>query len=509
MLWFLIALPVVAGLLAFAMPWNGPRRALLAGTAFAHTCLVTLIFVQPPAPVLYGWIALDATSALFLGITSFIFLITAFYAVGYLARERRRTREQPGEELPFANYPEATFTGCCLLFLAAMTLVVVSQHWGLMWVAVEATTLASAPLIYFHRTPKSLEATWKYLVICSVGIALALLGNFFLAVAAKACAGEHLHLGIAEMENHARQLDPLWLKGAFLLLLVGYGTKMGLAPMHTWLPDAHSEAPSIISALLSGVLLNCAFLAILRGHSLLVKAGLGAFSQDLLVLFGLISMVVAGLFIIGQFDYKRLLAYSSVEHMGILVLGVGIGGIAGFGSMLHAVNHSVAKAMLFMAAGNTLAYFHTKSTLEARGLLRVLPVTGFLWIVGLLAITGSPPFGTFLSEFTVLKGMIDGGRIFIAVFYLIALSIVFVGMSAVILPIVYGKPIKFTLKAALHSQSDELGPLETPSATTAEETWWSLVPPLLLAVAALVLGLYLPRELTDLLHRAAITVGAE
>ena len=144
---------------------------------------------------------------------------------------------------------------------------------------------------------------------------------------------------------------------------------MGLAPLHTWLPDAHSEAPSIVSALLSGVLLNCAFLAILRGHSLLVKAGLGEFSQDLLVLFGLLSMAVAGLFIINQTDYKRLLAYSSIEHMGILALGVGIGGIAGFGAMLHAVNHSVAKAMLFLAAGNTLAYFRTKSTLEARGTL--------------------------------------------------------------------------------------------------------------------------------------------
>ena len=171
---------------------------------------------------------------------------------------------------------------------------------------------------------------------------------------------------------HAKLLDPLWLKAAFLLLLVGYGTKMGLAPLHTWLPDAHSEAPSIVSALLSGVLLNCAFLAILRGHSLLVKAGIGGFSQDLLVLFGLLSLGVAGLFIINQMDYKRLLAYSSIEHMGILALGVGIGGIAGFGSMLHAVNHSVIKAMSFLTAGNTLAHFRTKSTLEAaRRLARV------------------------------------------------------------------------------------------------------------------------------------------
>ena len=265
------------------------------------------------------------------------------------------------------NYPEATFTGCCLLFLAAMTLVIVSQHWGLMWVAVEATTLASAPLIYFHRSPKSLEATWKYLVICSVGIALALLGNFFLAVAAQGMSQRAFHpMLIENLETHARELDPQWLKAAFLLLLVGYGTKMGLAPLHTWLPDAHSEAPSMISALLSGVLLNCAFLAILRGHSLAGQSRTWALSaRTCWFCSGCYRWPWPDLFIISQMDYKRLLAYSSVEHMGILALGVGIGGIAGFGSMLHAVNHSVAKAMLFLAAGNTMAYFHTKSTLRS------------------------------------------------------------------------------------------------------------------------------------------------
>ena len=244
-----------------------------------------------------------------------------------------------------------------------MTLVTLSHHWGLMWVAVEATTLASAPLIYFHRHPRSLEATWKYLVICSVGIALALLGNFFLAVAAHGPPAPPLHLTIDDLAAQRRSLDPLWLKAAFLLLLVGYGTKMGLAPLHTWLPDAHSEAPSMVSAL-----------AVRRAAELRVpgdsarripcwsKAGLGDFSRDLLVLFGLVSMAVAAVFIIGQMDYKRMLAYSSVEHMGILALGVGIGGVAGFGSMLHAVNHSLTKAMLFLAAGNTLACFRTKST---------------------------------------------------------------------------------------------------------------------------------------------------
>ena len=535
MLWVLVALPVLAGSLAFAIPWNWPRRLVLLATAVAHGSLTAHALARTPRPELGGWIALDAASSLFLAITSFVFLVATIYAVGYLARESGRHSAETARELPFDNYPEATFTGCCLLFLAAMSLVNLSRHWGLMWVAVEATTLASAPLVYFHRSPKSLEATWKYLVICSVGIALALLGNFFLTVAARACASEHLSLSFGSLEAHAKELDPLWLKAAFLLLLVGYGTKMGLAPLHTWLPDAHSEAPSIVSALLSGVLLNCAFLAILRGHCLMVKAGLGGFSQELLVFFGLLSLGVAAVFIINQMDYKRLLAYSSVEHMGILALGVGIGGIAGFGSMFHALNHSIAKAMLFLVAGNTLAHFHTKSTLEARGVWCALPKNGILWIVGLLAIGGSPPFGTFVSELVVLKGMIDAGRIAVAVFYLAALSVVFIGMSAIVLPIVYGAPKNDSRFAEKKSGAmparvggmpefeedprhahDKCGhgaanssPPQPESTKLAPEPWWSIFPPFLLAAGALVLGLCLPQPLSDLLHRAAVVVGAE
>ena len=319
-------------------------------------------------------------------------------------------------------------------------MVTVSRHLGLMWVGVEATTLASAPLIYFHRHHRSLEATWKYLLICSVGIALALLGNFFVAVAARSAGGPTIHLTIDDLVAHAGSLNPLWLKAAFLFFLVGYGTKMGLAPLHTWLPDAHSEAPSVVSALLSGALLNCAFLTILRTHSLLSAAGLAAFSSDLLVLFGLISMAVAAVFILGQADFKRMLAYSSVEHMGILALGIGIGGVATFGAMLHAVNHSLTKAMLFLAAGNILALYRTKSTTRVRGVLRTLPITGVLWLAGFLAIVGSPPFGPFLSELTILKGVLDAGRPVVAVAYLLALAIVFVGMATIFLRMAYGPP---------------------------------------------------------------------
>jgi hydrogenase-4 component F len=236
---------------------------------------------------------------------------------------------------------------------------------------------------------------------------------------------------------------------------------------------------------------------------LLVKAGLASFSQDLLILFGLASMTVAAVFMIRQGDYKRLLAYSSVEHMGILALGVGIGGVAGFGSLLHAINHSLTKVMLFLVAGNTLAYFCTKSTLDVRGVRRLLPVTGALWVGGALAILGSPPFGTFLSELLVLKGLLDSHRVVLAVWYLAALAVAFVAMTAIVIAMVYGEPRP-------HGAVRETPPdVALLSPRPAREPLWSVAPPVLLGLAVLVLGLYVPQELNDFLHRVALAMGVE
>ena len=506
MIWALLLTPAVAGLIAFVLRPNWPRRILIFLAAAAHSALVAACWITPPAPVVDGWMAIDAASLLFLSITSVLFLAASVYAIGYLASENRPGKQDDEDDLPFVNFPEAVFAGCLLLFLATMTLVAVSRHLGLMWVGVEATTLASAPLIYFHRHHRSLEATWKYLLICSVGIALALLGNFFVAVAARSSGGPTIHLTIDDLIAHAGSLNPLWLKAAFLFFLVGYGTKMGLAPLHTWLPDAHSEAPSVVSALLSGALLNCAFLTILRAHSLLVATGkeLAAFSGDLLVLFGLISMVVAAVFILGQADFKRMLAYSSVEHMGILALGIGVGGVATFGAMLHTVNHSLTKAMLFLAAGNILALYHTKSTTHARGVLRMLPITGALWLAGFLAIVGSPPFGPFLSELTILKGMLDAGRPVAAVIYLLALAIVFIGMATTFLRMAYGPPPS----ALAESDVGDLVDGHNRSAAR-REPFWSIAPPMALGLAVLILGVYVPPQLTSLLQQAATALGAK
>ena len=503
----LVAVPALAGLLAFAIRADGPRRFLLVATALAHGGLTAWAWMVRPSPILGEWIGLDGPGLFFLAVTSALFLAAAVYGVGFLRREASSApagEHGGGVSAVLGNASEAVFTGCLLLFLATMSLVTLSHHFGLLWVAVEATTLASAPLIYYHRHTRSLEATWKYLLVCSVGIALALLGNFFLAVAASKPSGDRIPLILSELLGEGRALHLPWLKAAFLLFLVGYGTKMGLAPLHTWLPDAHSEAPSVVSALLSGALLNCAFLGILRAEQVCIAAGQAPFAQDLLVVFGLLSMGVAGVFILGQPDYKRLLAYSSVEHMGILSLGVGLGGAGAAGSFLHALNHSLAKAMLFFVAGNILAAYGTKTVANVRGLVRTMPATGILWVAGFLAITGSPPFGLFLSEVTILKAALDDGRILVAVLYLLFLALIFVGMASVFLRMAQGSPPKPI------GTAEPIGtamPIGTAEPRTPRESFLCVFPPAVFCVLVLVLGLYVPPGLKEAIEAAARVVG--
>ncbi len=487
MIQVLVLAPLAGGILALALGSDLLRRMLLLVVALLHASLVLHLaetFETTP-PEWHGLLRIDALGFIFLGIVSLLFLAAAVYAQGYLRDEAKSKQHQDiVAGTTFRNTPERIFTACLLFFLSAMTLVTCTTHLGLLWVGVETTTLASAPLIYFHRQQRSLEATWKYLMICSVGIALALLGNLLLSISMvdeNARGGSML---LADLLAAAPTMQPLWLKAAFIFLLVGYGTKMGLAPMHNWLPDAHSESPSLVSALLSGALLNCAFLGILRAHQICTAAGLADFSSDLLVFFGLFSMAMAAVFIVGQGDYKRLLAYSSVEHMGILALGVGIGGGAAFGAMLHAVNHSLTKAGLFFLAGNILARYHTKSCYDTRGMLRVIPWTGVLWTALFLSIVGSPPFGTFVSEFTILKAMLDGGRIIPAVLYLLCLAVIFTGMSLAVVRMVQGPP-----------------PKALPVAS--QENVLHIAPPLILGALVLSLGLYLSPGMGMLLLKAA------
>jgi hydrogenase-4 component F len=486
MLLALLLVPVAAGLAALILRGDSTRRALLVGAALVHAGLTLAAWIDPPGPAWGGWLRLDPAGLVVLGVASALFLAAAVYGAGYLRREGRGERRDLEEDLLFSNAPEAIFVACLLFFLAMMTLVAMCQHLGLLWVAVEATTLASAPLIYFHRHHRSLEATWKYLLICSVGIALALLGNLFLSVAASAPGAPRIEMTVADFSAHAPHLQVPWLHAAFVLLLVGYGTKMGLAPLHTWLPDAHSEAPSLVSALLSGALLNCAFLGILRAQQVVGAAGEAGFGKDLLVVFGLLSMGVAAAFLVGQDDYKRMLAYSSVEHMGILAVGVGLGGAGAFGAMFHAVNHSLTKGMMFLVAGNLLAAYRSKSTAEVRGVMRRLPMSGTLWIVGLFAITGTPPFGPFFSELTILIEATAQGRVGVAIAYLAFLGVAFVGMATAILRMAQG---------------------EAPEGEPRQESAWAVAPPLVLAALVLLFGLWLPGPLLEVLQEAARLVG--
>jgi len=484
----LVLTPVTAGILALLTRNQSARRFILPVAGVLHAAMTAYCWAGMPEPGMGGLMGLDSLGLLFLSVTSALFLCASFYSVGYLAREQSGDREDFEHGYLFSNAPEAVFVACMLFFLAAMTLVCVSQHLGLLWVGIEATTVASAPLIYFHRHRRSLEATWKYLMICSVGIALALMGYLLLAVSATGASGATVTMTVGGLLESAAMLHTPWLKAAVIFFLVGYGTKVGLAPLHTWLPDAHSEAPSVVSALLSGAVLNCAFLGIMRVVQVSQAAGLREFAGGILTVLGLLSLGVAAVFILRQPDYKRMLAYSSVEHMGIVALGVGLGGGAVFGGVFHALNHSLAKGMLFLAAGNILAFYRTKKSDEVRGVMRALPASGALWVAGFLAITGSPPFGTFMSEFTVLKYALDGGHYVAATLYLLLLAIIFVGMAGVVLRM-------------------SLGPLPEKSGRPAPEPAGAVLPAAALGLAVTVFGIYLPTPLRSLLHDAAGLIG--
>lgn len=503
MLEILIFLPLIAGCIMLLAGNASFCRALLAIVAICHTSISAWIVMevsagQKPA-ALFGLLAPDPLGALFLILASVLFMAAAFYATGYLRDEElaeEKTCIHDGR--PFTNAPERRFTACLCFFLAAIGLVTTTPHLGILWMGIEATTLSSAPLIYFHQHRRSLEATWKYLIICSVGIALALLGNILLSVAF--CAPDSVTGSIVLTDDidslgwfiaNARMGSQPWLKAAFIFLLVGYGAKMGLAPLHNWLPDAHSEAPSLVSALLSGALLNCALLGILRGHQIMLAAGLGDFSGSLLVFFGLVSLVVAAIFIVGQGHYKRMLAYSSVEHMGILALGIGIGGLAVQGAMLHSVCHSLTKCLLFLLSGNILARYHTYSSYDVRGMRWTMPITAALWLAGFLAVAGSPPFGIFVSELIILKGIFAHAHWLAGIVYLAALAIIFVGMSLAVLRMVQG-PKPGGMSASLRKR---------------REPAWSVLPPAILAIFVLSLGIWIPEWLWRYMETAAKLVG--
>jgi hydrogenase-4 component F len=470
---FLVLVPLVAAALAAAVPSNRWRPWLLPMGAVAHLVLVAVALRSPAVSAWDGWLVLDPLGKVLLLLVSVLFSLCALYAPGYLAGRP----EQPNRAL----------CTCLLGSLAMMTLVAMAHHLGLLWVAVEATTLASAPAIYFNQNPRSLEATWKYLLICSVGIALALLGSFFLGYAAL-YAGLRSTLLFDDLVREAPALSRPWLHAAFVLLVIGYGTKMGLAPMHTWKPDAYGEAPGLVGALLAGGLTSCAFVAVVRIYQIALAAGDAAYARNMLIFLGLLSMGAAAVFMARQRDFKRLLAYSSVEHMGILVLGIGLGGPAVFAALLHLLNNGLTKGVLFLSAGNIHRAYGSKTTDRVSGALHRVPLSGGLFLLGFLAGSGSPPFGPFLSEFGIVSAAFGSGRYVVGGLFLAALLAIFLGMGVTVLAVVLGTPTPDTGKRPFRD-----GIL-------------SGAPVLTLAGLVLVMGLYVPPPLEALLREAAASL---
>lgn len=429
------------------------------------------------------YFVLDGLSSLFIFIIAAVGTISSLYSVGYIQKEISR------EE--FDERRLGKFFALLQLFIATMYLTVMADNLGMMWIAIEGTTIVSALLVGFSGQRNALEAAWKYIVICTVGIALAMLGIILTYYAAKGMVGEeHFALSWRYLFPLATSLNPSIMKLAFVFILIGYGTKAGIFPLHTWLPDAHSQAPSPVSALLSGVLLNCAIYSIIRFHQLTTLATASDFSGKLLIFFGLFSMVGAFPFILVQKDIKRLLAYSSVEHVGIIVLGIGLGGTLGYmGALLHLVNHALGKSTLFLSAGTIVQEYHTKFIQRMQGIGKMLPITSKIFIAGLLAIGGAPPFGLFISELYVASQGFQSYGMILGFVFLLAVAIVFTGL------IYFGGKMYFSDLPSRYKQKEPFS--------------FNHVLLLLPVILLLLQGMYLPQPIQDILASVvqAIMVG--
>jgi hydrogenase-4 component F len=418
----LLAVPCLLGLLLLArLKWLNSSATV--GYALFHLGASVWLF-QHPQKFFSGYFATDRINILFLLILSVVFLGVAFANINFLTNpEIRRWR---------STY----YTLALLGFVAAMTAVILSTNLGLMWVFIEATTLASAYLIYFKGGRAALEAAWKYLFICSIGIALAFIGIIFLSMASP----EPIPLSFDSLNAAAPHMNPFWLKLAFVFMIIGFGTKAGLAPVHAWLPDAHSEAPAPISALLSGALLNTAMLAIMKVDRIMDSAGFHAFASSYLLLMGFLSIFIAAVYIIRVGSYKRMLAYSSIENMGIIVIGVAVGGPALYAAILQAGAHSLAKASFFLTSGNILNRYHVHEIGPVTGLLQADNRTGWLWILSFVMLVGIPPSPIFLSEFIMVKTMLEQSMHLAVIMFMLLLTAVLFGMAGVVFKMAFGRP---------------------------------------------------------------------
>jgi hydrogenase-4 component F len=394
----LLALTIAPGTAALiALIWRSARVAEainLIASLIVLACALALPGMLAGTAHSYwnGYVQIDGMAAWVILCTAIVYALSSIFSIGYMRIESEESR------LPVFY---ALFAG----FAFTMLIAPLMGNVGLYWIAIELTTLVSTFLVAFEHAPESIEAAWKYIMIVSAGISLALLGTVLFYWAGTFVLGQSYAMTWSVLVAAAPKMNATLLSLAFLLMLIGYGTKVGLAPMHTWLPDAHSESPAPVSAMLSGALLNTAMLGIVRFLGITQAAGLGPMPRIALIALGLLSLVIGGLFIVRQSGVKRLMAYSSVEHMGVIALGFGFGGILGTaGALYHMLNHSLNKSLMFFGAGSAMRSYGTKDMIGIRGFGEMFPRAGALWLAGAVAITGAPPFGLFLSEYTILRG---------------------------------------------------------------------------------------------------------
>jgi hydrogenase-4 component F len=495
---FLLLPPVLAALLAFFfrpyrgfVGWVNAILSLISfGAALSFASQAVALGIPSPATLqnaptfgvvidslgLVDVLRADSLSALLMVCVTGVGTITLFLSPG-IGHGHHYDQAQKRQYQIFFN-----------LFIASMLLAVSANNVGLMWVAIEATTIFSAFIIPLKLSKTSVEASWKYILICSVGIALAFAGtvlSYFDFVTLSGRAENALNWTV--LLQTAPQLHPEVIRIAFVFLLVGYGTKAGLAPMHTWLPDAHSESPAPLSAAMSGVLLAVALYAILR-WKVVVDAALGSsYTNNLLLGLGILSIAIASFSMVLTKNYKRLLAYSSIEHTGLTCIGLALGPLGIFAALLHLVNHSIAKSMLFLLTGRILYRYNTTEISKVSGLLKAMPLTGGLFAAGILAIIGLPPFGIFVSEYTLIKAGFANGYAWLMGIILALLAVAFVVLLRVLNQMLYGNPPKDIMQG------------ET-------DPWQGIL--LLLNVSGLViLGLTMPAPLITLLNQCVNIVS--
>jgi hydrogenase-4 component F len=476
-----LAFPLLGGL-ALALTGHSKRAAELnAGfsllTFLAAAALTRLIIERGPQRFFDEQFFIDSFNVFLVALTAFVALTTALFSRPYMRIEHDHGRLTSGRlRLYHSMFQLFTFT---------MLLALTTNNMGILWVAMEAATLTTVLLVSLYRTTASLEAAWKYFILCGVGIAQALFGTILLYFAAERVLG---HEGNALLWTHLDavkgQLEPAVLSLAFVFLLVGYGTKVGLVPLHNWLPDAHAEGPTPVSAVLSGLLLNVALYAVVRCKVLADGALHSNLAGNLMMGFGLLSVVVAAFFLSRQKDIKRLFGYSSIEHMGIITFAFGMGGpVANFAGLLHMTVHSLTKSAIFFAVGHAAQKSGTQLMEHIRGLIKVSPTIGWGLLLGSLAILGMPPFGVFASEFLILTTAMRE-QPWATPILLTALGVAFASIFGKVQPMVFGDT---TAKRLPH-------------------------PPALLPVFAhlaivLVLGLWIPPYLAEWYRLAARLIG--